>query len=425
MAQKLQSRAQPHTRRYAKFVLLSSLYVSQFIPSAFFFRALPIFMRQQGVSLQAIGLLGLLTLPWMLKFLWAPLVDLYGFRRWGHYKSWILITQSLLVLTLMIGSLINIADHTTVLFSGVFLVVTLAATQDIATDALAVGLLAPSERGWGNGIQSAGRSVGGILGGGVLLLLLNQVGWNASLRILAGGVLLALLPLLGYQEGSSIHSETSTKRDRATYRLAKRASPPPDYVSTLLSFWRRPGVWGWLFFILVYVTGSSMAATMFRPLLVDVGLSMSDIGWMTGIVGSSAAILGSLLAGGLIQPLGRRRALIIFGGLQAVAVAALILPAIGFTHIAVLYAVSSGELFARSLSTTALFTVMMDKSRKETAGSDYTLQSSVYMIGHHVGIPAFSGYIASAVGYTGVFAIGFFMCLVSVWMVTKILQRPA
>ncbi|EDX83804.1 transporter, major facilitator family [Synechococcus sp. PCC 7335] len=404
---------------------MSCLYTSQFLPAAFFFRALPIFLRQQGASLQVIGLMGLLTLPWILKFLWAPLVDRYGSRRWGHYKSWIIGTQILLALTLVAcASLDTLNNNEVLLFQGVFLVVTLAATQDIATDALAIGLLDPHERGWGNGIQSAGRAMGGILGGGVLLLTLNQLGWQVSVWLLAGGVLLALLPLLSYREPTRARPLERTAGIARSGRFLSARKSVLDYFKTLLSFVRRPQSLLWLFFILLYATGSSMAATMFRPLLVDLGLSMADIGWMTGIVGSGAAIIGSLLAGVLIEPLGRRRALILFGLLQAIAVAALTLPAIGIRDPLVLYTVSTGEVFARSVASTALFTVMMDKSRPATAGSDYTLQSSVYVLGHHVGVPAFSGFIAAALGYVGVFLIGFVVCLASVWLATKVIFSP-
>lgn len=415
MTLNLESPPQQSLRPAFKWVLLSSLYTSQFLPSAFFFQALPIFLRQQGASLQVVGLLGLLTLPWMLKFFWAPLVDRYGSRRWGHYKSWIFVTQFLLALTLLSCASIDASDNAMGLFQSIFLMVTFAATQDIATDALAIRLLAPHERGWGNGIQSAGRATGGILGGGVMLLVLNQLGWQVSIRILAGGVLLALVPLCFYPEPRRSGGETG-----ATVGV-KRAIA--HYLDTLLSFVRQSGALVWLIFILLYVTGSSMAATMFRPLLVDLGLSMVDIGWMTGIVGSGAAIMGSLLAGGLIQPLGRRQSLIIFGVMQAVAVIALTLPAIGVHNPVVLYGVSTSEVFARSLANTALFTVMMDKSRHEMAGSDYTLQSSVFIIGHHVGIPALSGFIATALGYIGVFLIGFMLCLASVWLATQVVEK--
>jgi predicted MFS family arabinose efflux permease len=232
------------------------------------------------------------------------------------------------------------------------------------------------------------------------------VGWYKSLWVLAVTTILALLPLFTYRENQETAVSPTTKN--------------PAYFQKLLSFFHRPGVWQWLFFIWLYVTGTSIASSMFGPLLVDLELSLGEIGWMTGIVGSGAAIVGSFLAGGLIEPLGRRRALVVFGLLQAITVLALILPAIGITDKSVLYLVASGELFGRSLASTALFTVMMDKSRSESVGSDYTLQSSAYMIGHHVGIPAFSGFIASSVGYTGVFSISFVFCLLGTWLATKV-----
>jgi predicted MFS family arabinose efflux permease len=438
-------KTQPHST--LKFALLSTLYTSQFLPSAFFFQALPIFLRQQGASLQVIGLMGLLTLPWLLKFLWAPLVDLWGSRKWGHYKSWVVVTQSLLILTLLTCSSINVGNNNAVnnnatnneflLFQGIFLIITFAATQDIATDALAIKLLAPQERGWGNGIQSAGRAMGGILGGGVMLLALNRLGWQLSLWILAGSCLVALVPLLWYRETSQAtqnlgicqaghhtadHLSFSDSQP-ALPRLNAKAKPFAAYFETLLSFLRQAHIQSWLLFILIYVTGGSMAATMFRPLLVDIGLSMADIGWMTGIVGSAVAIVGSLVAGGLIQPLGRRRALIVFGLVQSIAILALTLPALGLHHPFVLYAVSSGEVLARSLTSTALFTLMMDKSRQATAGSDYTLQSSVFIVGHHLGIPSLSGFIAAAVGYTRVFLLAAGICLVSVWLATRLIRE--
>ncbi len=70
-----------------RFTLIGSLYVSQAIPLGFFTVALPAILRARGVSLQNVGLLSALALPWLIKFLWAPFVDRYGSQRWGHYRS--------------------------------------------------------------------------------------------------------------------------------------------------------------------------------------------------------------------------------------------------------------------------------------------------------------------------------------------------
>ncbi|MHC5831246.1 MAG: MFS transporter, partial [Nostoc sp.] len=68
--------------------------------------------------------------------------------------------------------------------------------QNIATDALAVGLLDVNERGFGNGVQIGGSYLGAVIGGGVMLSLLNYWGWKATMFTLALLVVMALLPIL-------------------------------------------------------------------------------------------------------------------------------------------------------------------------------------------------------------------------------------
>ncbi|MBP5971284.1 MFS transporter [Brasilonema sp. CT11] len=384
-----------------KLGLLASLYVAQFLPVAFFMQTLPVFLRQQGVSLEAIGLFNLLSLPWTLKVFWAPIVDRYGWTRWGHYKSWILAMQSLLFLTLIFCASLNIQTHFVLLVGGILLATSFAATQDIATDALAIGLLNPSERGLGNSIQSAGGYLGGILGGGGLLLLLDYWGWRGSLLTMALGVLLLLIPIVFHRE-----------------KLAGNTSDSDLSWTVFVKFFFRPGMGRWILVLLLYMMGVTIANTMFRPLLVDLKLSLRQIGIMNGIVAYSAGIVGAFVGGFLMKPLGRKKALILFGVLMAMANAAFILPAIGFTSLPVLYLVSIGFQFAYSMACIPLFTIMMDKSRLGTAGFDYTLQVSIVFVGSLIA-GGISGFVAKAIGYQGVFALSAAIALVSVAVIIK------
>ncbi len=384
-----------------KLALLASLYVAQFVPVAFFMQTLPVFLRQQGVSLEAIGLTNFLSLPWTLKVLWAPIVDRYGWTRWGHYKSWILAMQSLLVLTLIFCASLDIKTHALLLVVGMLLVTSFAATQDIATDALAIGLLDPSERGLGNSIQGAGRYLGGILGGGGILILLDHWGWRGSMLTMALSVLLLLIPVLFHRENSASY----TPKQNFSWRL-------------LPKFFSRPGMGRWILVLLLYMMGATIANTMFHPLLVDLGLSLAQIGLMNGIVAYSAGIVGAIAGGFLIKPLGRKQCLIVFGVLMAIANAAFILPTLGFTSLPVLYLVSIGFQLAYSMACIPMFTIMMDKSRLGTAGFDYTLQVSIVFVGSLIA-GALSGFIAKAIGYQGVFAFSVAIALVSVAVIFK------
>ena len=94
----------------AKLLLLTFLYLSQGLPFGFQATALPVYLRANGVSLEAIGFVTSLAAPWMLKPLWAPLVDRYGSARFGRRKSWILPLQGLICITLFFASSVSVNE---------------------------------------------------------------------------------------------------------------------------------------------------------------------------------------------------------------------------------------------------------------------------------------------------------------------------
>src|SRR5688572_26056234 len=94
--------------RAGRLGLLTALYFVQGMPFGFQATALPVYLRSHGVSVTTIGFLGLLSLPWLLKVLWAPLVDRYGSRRIGRRKSWIVPLQAALALTALGAAFVSI-----------------------------------------------------------------------------------------------------------------------------------------------------------------------------------------------------------------------------------------------------------------------------------------------------------------------------
>jgi len=395
-----------------KFIILGSLYVSQYIPPVFLIEVFPVFMRQQGTRLDVIGLLPLLALPLSISFLWAPLVDRYGYTRWGHYRFWIICFQLLATFTIAACAGFEIQQDLYALLICTMLLFFFAATKDIATDALAVQLLNPQERGLGNGIQRGGALLGGVISGGLMLLLLDTVGWKVTLLTIAGIMLVALIPLLYYQEQTESKRSVQTTNQPSTGRSPKFLRVLQDFVT----FYRRPGISSWLLILVVSSMSSYMSAAMFRPLLVDVGLSLADIGVLQGIVSYSVGMIAAISAGFWIAPLGRKRSLILFGWFKAIAIALFLLPALGLTTLPTLYLVAIGSQIGFNMGVTISFTIMMDYSRAETAGTDFTLQTSlVYFVG--LGTSALSGVLAEAIGYSGVFSVSVLLALLSIVLI--------
>ena len=80
------------------FITIGALYITQGLPMGLAFMALPAMLRSLGYSTEAIGMVGVVILPWALKFLWAPLVDRAQGGRLGRRQSWIVPAQIIVVL---------------------------------------------------------------------------------------------------------------------------------------------------------------------------------------------------------------------------------------------------------------------------------------------------------------------------------------
>ncbi|AUX34835.1 MULTISPECIES: MFS transporter [Sorangium] len=368
--------------------LLASLYMCQGLPFGFFTQALPVLLRKQGISLEGIGLASLLALPWALKFLWAPLVDRFFFPRLGRRRSWILPLQGLTIAALGLLALRDPGEGLSPVLAAVLIVNLLSATQDIATDGLAVDLLAPGERGLANGIQVAGYRAGMIVGGGALLVLFDRLGWGLTFALMALSIALLSIPTL-------------LAREAGCGREGARSS---SVAAIAASFWKRPHARQVLALIVVYKLGDAFAVGMLRPFLTDLGLSLADIGWLLGTVGFVAGLLGALAGGALVLRLGRRSSLVGFAVLQAASVLGYAYAARGEAGVPLLAALCAFEHFAGGMATAALFTCMMDWTARESAATDYTLQASAMVIATGVASAA-SGFSAGRLGYPAHFSL--------------------
>ena len=219
------------------YLLLFSLYWAQGLPVGFMTHALPVILRAEGVSLAHIGGFGLLMLPWSIKILWAPWVDRLGNHQRGHYRSWIIPTQLLTVIVLIALSFLPIHALNEPQYLFLFFIVLLSlnfvgATQDIATDGLAVRILKSEQQHWGNTFQVIGSRLGFIVGGGAMLWMLDGFEWQTTFLLLAGLVLLNTLPVWLYRESTpvqAVHQPLTSWRQKskaiAQYLKYYRSSP--------------------------------------------------------------------------------------------------------------------------------------------------------------------------------------------------------
>jgi predicted MFS family arabinose efflux permease len=372
--------------------LLALLYFAQGLPSGLIAKALPALLREQGVSLSVIGFTSVLALPWALKFAWAPFVD-----RWGTRKQWLL---TLTALTMALMLVIASRDFTTwagqlPLLMAVLLVMNLVtSTQDIATDGHAVSSLKPEWRGLGNSIQVVGYKLGMVAGSGALLWLVTRYGWQVSYGSLAALMLGVIAAVAFMTEAPTPVQQEATHAQWHGVR---------GYLGMFVAFVARPGLGWWLATVALYKCGDSLGSRMTGPLLTDAGFSLAQIGVISGVAGATAGVLGSFVGGAVLLRLGHRQALLGSGVLQALGLAGYLLVLGGLKSVVALGAIVYFEQFADGLSTVALFTMMMDRCREQSPGTDYTLQASLMVMA--TGVAAFTGgAFTDRFGYAAVFA---------------------
>ncbi len=398
---------------YRKVGLLGALYFVQGMPFGFQSTALPVYLRTQGVSLKAIGFLGVLALPWMLKALWAPLVDRYGSARIGHRKSWILPMQAGLAATCTIAAFVVEQGVLPVLLGLIFLMNLFAATQDIAVDGLAVKLLEPRELGWGNTAQVVGYKLGMLTGGGLLVWASARVGWRG---LFLGMALLSL----------GVFAVVAVAREPERAGEARARSSLREIVERLAAAAKLPGT-GWLLlFIATYKLGESMVDVLFKPFLIDAGLTPAQIGLWVGTWGTVASVLGSVAGGALASRMPLLGALALTAVLRVFPLGGEWLLAVRGPTEAGVIAVTVAENFFGGALTTAMFAFMMSRVDRCIGATHYTLLASVEVLGKAPGGPL-AGLLASEAGwsYADVFVLGTVLSVAFVVLLWPLRQRAA
>lgn len=388
-----------NSKNWPKFPVLFSLYIAQSIPMSFFSTVIPVIMRQENYSLGSIGLLQLVKLPWIIKFLWAPLVDNHTASR-RQIRQWIVISE-LFYAAIIVG--IGFFDLKTDFVLIVVLIIAafiLSATQDIATDIFAIKVLKHNERSLGNSMQSAGSFVGSLFGTGVLLVVYHYFGWQNLLWALASFVVFALIPVLLYKPNISTSEEPKKKVK----------------IMDVFLFFNNKVTFKHMLLLIFYYSALIGILAMLKPYLVDLGYNIKQIGFMSGIVGTSVAATCALLGGLVVKMIGRRASFYLFACFNIAVASYFFFLSKQVPTLTEIYAGICMLWGAYGLSTVIIYTSSMDKVRKNTEGSDFTIQIVVTHLSSLL-VTIVCSRLGDKFGYNGMFATEILFGLIALSLV--------
>ena len=289
---------------------IPTLYFSQGLPYVVVMTLSVVMYKNLGVSNTDIALYtSWLYLPWVIKPLWSPLVDLLGTKR-----RWILLLQFLVGTAFALVALTlpgpKFLQMTLAMF---WLMAFASATHDIAADGFYMLALQQRQQAAFVGVRSTFYRLSMIGGQGGLVYL---AGWLAERNgnvVQAWSIVFWLLA--GMFVTAAAYHAWALPRPAIDQPAPRSTAFWADFGAVFAAFFRKPEVWRILVFLLLYRFAEAQLLKLVTPFLLDprdiggLGLRTQDVGIAYGTVGIIALTLGGLLGGWVISRLGLKRVL--------------------------------------------------------------------------------------------------------------------
>ena len=292
-----------------------SLYFAQGIPYVIVMTLSVVMYKRLGISNTDVAFYtSWLYLPWVIKPLWSPLVDITRTKR-----LWVVTMQFVVTMALTLVGLAVPTEHFFVVTLGLFSLMALAsATHDIAADGFYMLALDKHEQTWWVGMRSAFYRVAMITGSGLLVVLAGRlekrtnnipVAWEITL-VVAAAIFLIF---------SGWHFFMLPQPVKDGPVMGGRSHVEEFWV-TFVAFFQKPGVGMTLAFILLYRFDEAQLGKVISPFLLDdrvkggLGLATDQVGLAYGTFGVASLLCGGLLGGFLAARYGLKRMLPIMVG---------------------------------------------------------------------------------------------------------------
>ena len=380
-----------------KMPLMFVLGLASGMPLALTGSTLSAWMVKEGVDIKTIGLFSLVGLPYAFKFLWSPLMDRYVPPFLGRRRGWMIITQMALIVTISAMGFFNPASTPFLIAAVALSLAFFSASQDIVLDAYRTEYLNPDERGAGVGVWIMGYRIAILISGGLALILSDHLSWKMVYCIMGLFMVIGCIATLVAPEPLKINP------------ASEKVEPPKSLydaaVLPFMEFFRRPGAFEVLLFIILYKLGDIAAAQMTTPYILRyIGFSGTELGTIYKGFGMAATIAGALMGGALMSRWPMKRSLFVFGVLQGVSILTFILLEFTGRQIWALAVVIGVENFCGGMGTSAYTAFLMGLCNRKFTATQYALLSSLMAVGRFVtGAP--TGYLADAVGWVMFFVI--------------------
>ena len=383
------------------------------LPYVLIFITLTAWLRDAGVDLSLIGFISWIMLTYSLKFLWAPFVDrspTKTFKRFGHRRSWIITMQVLIIISLIALSFINPLIDLVIFAIFAFAVALAGSIQDIAIDAYRIESAKLEDQGNLAAGYQFGYRIAILVGSSFALIFADNFSWSSAYQLMAFIMAINLVV-------SIYISEENPNPD--LIKLNYRES----LIDPIKDFFMRFGIKMASILLLIvstYRLTDIVMGPMANPFYIDMGYTLSEIGYVVKVVALIATIVGVFLGGILIKKIGLYKSLLIGAFLVMFTNLFFSYSAVSEKNVSLLASIVAFDSLAAGIVGTVNITFLTSLVSPKYTGFQYALLTSFM---------AFLGKIFG--GFSGVFVenfqnlYGFSYGWMSFYIFTSCLAIPA
>lgn len=375
------------------------------LPYAVIISVSVIMYKNLGISNEDIGVYtSLLYLPWVIKPLWSPFIELHGTKR-----KWFLSMQLLISIAFLLVGLTIPANGFFIMTLAIFWVAAFAsASNDIASDGFYLLVLPENQQSFFLGIRSTFYRLSLLAGNGLIVLfagyLEHKYGDNTkawSYTMIAVGLLMTFITV--YNFIFTPKNEINAVADN------KETHKNQNFATVFISFFKKKQIGLILAFILVFRLGESQLLKMLSPFLLDgkelggMGLDTEAVGIIYGTFGVGALTLGGILGGIAISKQGLTKWMLpMFLTMHLPIIGFILLAFFHPTSIYYIYVVVILEQFGYGFGFTAFMMYLIHVAEGESKTAHYALATGFMALG--MMLPGMlSGYIQKYLGYDNFF----------------------
>ena len=378
------------------------------LPLFILYQLVPGWLRSEGVSLTEIGLFSLIGIPYVWKFIWSPLMDRYSLPVLGRRRSWMLLTQVLLLFSI---ASFGYVDPVMNIWSVAYLAAAVAffsASQDIVLDAYRRELLPEHELGLGNSIHVQAYRLSGLVPGSLAFILADHISWQAVFLIVSAFMLIGIFLSLTIKELNNASQAPKTLQEAVVL-------PFKDFIN-------RKGIKSALqilAFLFLYKLGDSMATALQTPFFIDLGFTKTEIGVVAKTASLIAMTIGLAVGGIVMIKLSINRALWLFGIVQIISILGFAaLAEIGHNTYALAFAMGF-EYLGVGLGTAAFTAFIARATNPAFAATQFALFTALTALPRTFA-NATTGVIVEQIGWTNFYFICTALAIPGMLMLLKV-----